>query len=114
VRGAARAVASLDKPVGEGEETALGDLFVSKDPEPEEQVEISLREEILRQALSELPEPQREVLKLRYGIDGDDPKTLDEVVQRLGISRDRVRKFEADALDRLAQRREVAALGVLA
>jgi RNA polymerase primary sigma factor len=114
VRGAARAVASLDKTVGEGEETPLGELFVSEDPDPEEQVEISLREEVLRQAVSELPEPQREVLKLRYGIDNDYPKTIDEVVRELGMSRDRVRKCEADALDRLARTREVAALGAAA
>jgi RNA polymerase primary sigma factor len=113
VRRAARAVASLDKPVGEGE-TALGDLFVSEDPEPEEQVEVSLREEMLRRALSELPEPEREVVKLRYGINGDDPKTIEEVVGRLGIPRDRVRRIEANALARLARKREVAALAVFA
>jgi RNA polymerase primary sigma factor len=114
VRQAARAVASLDKPVGETEDTALGDLFVSEDPEPEEQVEVSLREEILRQALSELPDQERQVVSLRYGIDGDDPKTMDEIVRRLGISRDSVRKIEATALSRLARKREVAALSVFA
>jgi RNA polymerase primary sigma factor len=114
VRNAARAVASLDKPIGEGEETSLGDMFVSEDPAPEEQIEVSLREEVLRRALSELPEPERDVVKLRYGINGDDPKTIDEVVQSLGISRDRVRRIEASALSRLARRREVEALRVVA
>jgi RNA polymerase primary sigma factor len=110
VRRAARAVASLDKPVGEGDETSFGDLFVSDDPAPEEQIEVSLREEVLRRALAELPEPEREVVTLRYGIEGEDPKTIDEVVSRLGISKDRVRKIEATALSRLATKREVVGL----
>jgi RNA polymerase primary sigma factor len=114
VRRAARAVASLDKTVGEGEDATIGDLFVSEDPLPEEQVEVSLREEMLRQALAELPDPEGEVLRLRYGIDGDGPKTIDEVVRELGISRDRVRKIETSALSRLARKREVAALSVVA
>jgi RNA polymerase primary sigma factor len=113
VRRAARAVASLDKPVGEGEEISFGDLFVSDDPAPEEQIEISLREEVVRSALAELPDPEREVVTLRYGIEDENPRTIEEVVERLGMSRDRVRKIEASALSRLARKREVAALEAL-
>src|SRR6185503_12797159 len=112
VRSAARTVASLDKPVGEEQDTALGDLLVSDESGPAEQVELNLREEALRQALAQLPDQQREVLELRFGMTAElSPKTLDEVVHRLGISRNRVRKLEADGLSRLAQRREIAALG---
>ena len=112
VRSAARTVASLDKPLGEEQDTALGDLLVSDESGPAEQVELNLREEALRQALAQLPDQQREVLELRFGMTAElSPKTLDEVVHRLGISRNRVRKLEADGLSRLAQRREIAALG---
>jgi RNA polymerase primary sigma factor len=109
VHGAARAVASLDRPVGADEETRLGDLFESDQPRPEEIVDVSLRRDALRQAVAELPEREKEVVKLRYGIEGDDPNTIDEVVRRLGISRERVRKIEADALGRLARTREISA-----
>jgi RNA polymerase primary sigma factor len=110
VRRAARAVASLDRPVGEDEAASLGDMFESDEPLPEEIVEVSLREERLRQALEGLPEREREIVMLRYGIRNDDPHTIDEVVRRLGLTRDRVRKIEAQALARLARMREVEGL----
>jgi RNA polymerase primary sigma factor len=109
VNAAARAVASLDRPIGSDQETPLGDLFESDQPPTEELVDVSLRREALHQAVAELPEREREVVKLRYGIQGDDPNTIDEVVRRLGISRERVRKIEADALARLARTREISA-----
>jgi RNA polymerase primary sigma factor len=110
VRDAARAVTSLDRPVSEDEGAALGDLLASEEPRPEEIVEVSLREDALRRAVSELPEPERQVLKLRYGLDGHpDPKSIDDVVRELGISGERVRKLEQDALERLGRTRELAA-----
>src|SRR3954465_14561568 len=59
VRKAARTVTSLDRPVGEQGETALGDLLESDQSSPEEEVEVSLREETLRRTVEELPEPER-------------------------------------------------------
>ncbi len=109
VIGAARTVTSLDKPVGEEDDVSYGDLFVSDQPEPEEVVDVSLRNDALRQAVADLPDRERMVVQLRYGIQTGEPRTIDEVVQRLGISRDRVRKIEADALARLARMREVRA-----
>jgi RNA polymerase primary sigma factor len=109
VNSAARTVASLDRPVGAEEEMPLGDLFESDQPPTEELVDVSLRREALHQAVADLPEREREVVKLRYGIHGDDPNTIDEVVRRLGISRERVRKIESDALARLARTREISA-----
>jgi RNA polymerase primary sigma factor len=109
IHGAARTVASLDKPVGGDEDASLGDLFESDQPQPEEIVDVSLRRDALHQAVSELPEREREVVKLRYGIQGGEPKTIDEVVRRLGISRERVRRIESDALSRLARTREISA-----
>jgi RNA polymerase primary sigma factor len=111
VRDAARAVASLDRPVGEDEQTAFGDLVASDEPELEEVLDVSLRADTLRQAVDELPDREREVVKLRYGINGNrDPKSIEEVVRRLGISHDRVKRIESEALARLAQRREMQGL----
>jgi RNA polymerase primary sigma factor len=110
VRGAARAVASLDKPVGEGNGATFGDLFAGREAEPEEEVHVSLREETLRQAIADLPERERDVIELRYGIGGDDPQSLDEIGRRLGLTRERVRQIEAQALERLAVKREIEAL----
>jgi RNA polymerase primary sigma factor len=107
---AARAVTSLDRPVGEDEDGSLGELFTSDDPGPEELVEVSLRRDALRQAVAELPDRERQVVKLRYGIDAPEPKSIDEVVRRLGISRDRVRRIEAEALSRLGRMREMQGL----
>jgi RNA polymerase primary sigma factor len=111
VRAAARAVASLDKPVGEGDTASYGDLFASEEKTPAEQVEVDLTERALHQAVDELPEREQQILKLRYGLNGDtDPKSLEEIGRILGITRERVRQVEADALRRLAESREIAGL----
>src|ERR687885_1882459 len=75
VRQAARAVTSLDRPIGSENEGTLGELVGADAPTPEEEVTFSLDEQALRQALEELPDRERDILKLRYGLDGDpDPK----------------------------------------
>ncbi len=109
-REAARVVTSLDRPVGEEEDTTLGSLLPSGERGPEEEVEITLREDALRSAVDRLPEPEREVVKLRYGINGDDPTPLVETGRRLGISSDTVRRLERKALKELAESRELEAL----
>jgi RNA polymerase primary sigma factor len=109
VKSYARTVTSLDAPVGEDESTSFGELIESGDQEPAEEVEVSLRKEMLHRALADLPEVERHVVVLRYGIGGE-PQTIDEVMKRLGLPRNRVRKIEAEALDRLARRRELEAL----
>jgi RNA polymerase primary sigma factor len=109
-RETARVVTSLDRPVGEEEETSLGALLPSSDRGPEEEVDISLREDALRRALEQLPEPERAVVRLRYGINGDDPTPLSETGRRLGLSQDAVRRLERKALTELAQSRELEAL----
>jgi RNA polymerase primary sigma factor len=111
IQAAARTVTSLDKPLTQQEETSLADVLESPDSQPAEEVELSLREEVLRSALRDLPQPQRAVLELRYGLtDEGDPRTIEQVVQRLGMSRNKVRRLEADGLARLARTREIAAL----
>jgi RNA polymerase primary sigma factor len=112
VRDAARVLTSLDRPVGEEEETTLGEMFEADQPDVEETVEVSLREDAVRRAVSELPDPEREVVKLRYGLDGDpDPKSIEEVVRRLDMSRENVKRVESRALRRLARMREIGSLG---
>ena len=109
-REAARVVTSLDRPVGEEEDTSLGSLLPSGERGPEEEVEISLRQDALRRALERLPAREREVVKLRYGINGDEPTPLTETGRRLGISQDAVRRIERRALSELAESRELEAL----
>jgi RNA polymerase primary sigma factor len=111
VRAAARSVASLDKPVGDDDSAAFGDLFASHEAPPDEQVEVELTERALHTAVADLPPREQEILKLRYGLNGDaDPKSLEEIGRIMGITRERVRQLESEALRRLAERREIAAL----
>src|SRR5436190_2409322 len=113
IRDAGRAVTSLDKPIGEEGETALGDLFASEELSPEEEVHLTLSEEVIRRTVEELPETERDVLKLRYGINGGgEPTPLRETGKRLGMSPERVRQIESKALAKLAMRRELDALRV--
>jgi RNA polymerase primary sigma factor len=109
-REAARVVTSLDRPMGEEQDTTFGALLPSGERGPDEEVDIALREDALRRALERLPEPEREVVKLRYGINGDDPTPLTETGRRLGISQDAVRRLERKALSELAESRELEAL----
>jgi RNA polymerase primary sigma factor len=111
VRAAARAVASLDKPVGEDDSASYGDLFASEERTPDEQVEVELTEKALQEAVADLPEREQQILNLRYGLSGEaDPKSLEEIGRIMGITRERVRQLEAEALRRLAERREIAAM----
>jgi RNA polymerase primary sigma factor len=107
VRAAARASASLDQPVGEHEDAVFGDFVAGDGPLPEEEVEVSLRSEALAQALSALPDRERHVLVLRYGLDDAEPRTLEEIGRRLGLTRERVRQIELETLRRLATLREM-------
>jgi RNA polymerase primary sigma factor len=111
VRQAARAVTSLDKPVGSENQGTLGELVAGEEATPEEEVTYSLQEQALRKAVAELPEREREIVKLRYGLDGDrDPKSLDAIGRELGLTRERVRQIESAALERLAVSRELDAI----
>jgi len=110
IRAAARTVTSLDRPVGEEEGISLGELFPGESVEPAEEIHLSLVGETLRSVIATLPELERQVIRLRYGIDGDEPKSLVEVGRVLGISRGGVLEIETGALERLAIEREIQAL----
>jgi RNA polymerase primary sigma factor len=107
VKAAARASASLDQPVGESDDAVFGDFVAGDDPLPEERVEVSLRSQALAVALQALPERERHVLVLRYGLVDEEPKTLEEIGKRLGLTRERVRQIELESLRRLAGLREM-------
>jgi RNA polymerase primary sigma factor len=106
----ARVVTSLDRPVGEEDETTLGALLASDATPVDEEVQLAARDDALRRALERLPEAERRVVALRYGMDGDDPTPLREAGRRLGISSDAVRKLERKALAELAESRELEPL----
>jgi RNA polymerase primary sigma factor len=105
-----RTVTSLERPVGSEGDTELGQLIPSDAPEPVEEVEIGLRHEAVHRALENLSEQEQQVIRLRYGINGDEPTPLREAGKRLGLSPERVRRIEHKALERLACTREVAGL----
>jgi RNA polymerase primary sigma factor len=112
---APRAVTSLERPVGSGDDPAeLGDLVENDEPPPFEVVESSLRQEALRAALGRLPEREREVIQMRFGIGGRRHAALREAGEMLGLSSEGVRKLEARALKRLAQEKELRQLDTAA
>jgi RNA polymerase primary sigma factor len=115
VRSAARTVASLDKTVGEGSDTAFGDLVAQDAADVEEEVVVALGDDALHRAILTLPPREQEVIRMRYGLDVEqEPKSLEEIGRRMGITRERVRQIETQALGRLAQQREIAALSPVA
>jgi RNA polymerase primary sigma factor len=110
VKAAARASTSLDQPVGDADDAVLGDFVPGEGPLPEEQVEDSLRSQTLATALGALADRERQVIVLRYGLDDAEPKTLEEIGRRLGLTRERVRQIEVEALKRLSVLHEMQAV----
>ena len=111
VRHAARAVTSLDKPVGDEGAGSLGDIVAVSEGGPEQEVHVSLEHDALRRAVDELPRREQEVVKMRFGLDGDpDPKSLEQIGRHLGLTRERVRQIEREALNLLAMNREIDAV----
>jgi RNA polymerase primary sigma factor len=110
-RNAARTVASLDKTVGDDSDTKFGDLVAQAAEDVAEEVQVALDESALHHAINELPVREQDVIRMRYGLDEEmEPKSLEEIGRRMGITRERVRQIETQALSRLAERREIAAL----
>jgi len=89
---------SLETKIGDGEDTILLDLLSNDIDMPSEQMESDCMKGDLETLLEQLPELQNRVLRMRYGIDGDDPMSLTGIGRVLGISRDRVRNLERDGL----------------
>jgi len=110
VRESARVVASLDRPIGDDRDTTLGDVVEIADdtPTPFDDIAASQRIEAIAQALDRLPERDRRVMQLRYGIDGEVPHSGADTARSMQISPDAVRRTEARALRALASDRELA------
>ena len=98
-----RNLASLDQPVGEDGETALGDLLETDRPQPDEEVSTDLADQRVREVVGRLPAAERSVVSLRYGLDGSEPRSLREAGAQLGLTAERTRQLEEQALRRLAE-----------
>ncbi len=105
-----RAMTSLDQPVGDDGETAFGELLASDAPEPAEQVGEADRDRRVEELVGRLPEDERNVIRLRFGLDGDEPRTPRQTGSELGITTERARQLEAKGLERLARSPELVAL----
>ena len=97
-----RGLTSLDQPVGEDGETAFGDLLASERPEPTEEVEQAERQELISGAVARLPEAERNVIRLRFGLAGTEPLNLRQTGIELGIPLSKARELEQQGLSRLA------------
>ena len=102
---------SLEKPIGEEEESALGDFIEDESaPSPFDEAAMRLRSADVHRALEGLPERERRVLELRFGLDGEQPKTLEEVGKAFGVTRERIRQIENNTLRKLQTSPEANAL----
>jgi RNA polymerase primary sigma factor len=102
---------SLETPVGEDEDSELGDLIEDGAVEsPPEAVATLLRREELEEVLAQLTHRERKVLELRFGLRGEEPRTLEEVGQRFGVTRERIRQIEAKTLNKLQAYRDTQRL----
>jgi len=108
-RTAARTVASLDKTIGVDSDTSFGDMVAQDGANIEEAVVVALGEDALHRAIETLPEREKFVIVARYGLGQAEPRSLEQIGREMGITRERVRQIERQALNRLAQEREISA-----
>jgi RNA polymerase primary sigma factor len=93
---------SLEKPIGEEEDSALGDFVEDETAEsPFESATVIMQREDVWRALNALPERERQVIEMRYGLTGERPYTLEEVGQAFGVTRERIRQIENNTLRKL-------------
>jgi RNA polymerase primary sigma factor len=102
IRRSAQTPVSLEKPVGDEDESEFGHFLTDENQElPDEAAEVTLRRETLRRILATLSSRERQVLELRYGLDGQHPRTLDEVGRTFNVTRERIRQIENQSLKKL-------------
>ena len=102
---------SLEKPIGEEEDSSLGDFVQDEAAEsPFDTAQLSLRREDIEMALGALPERERQVIELRFGLYGGPPRTLEEVGRAFGVTRERIRQIENNTLKKLEHLPEAQAL----
>jgi RNA polymerase primary sigma factor len=99
---------SLEKPVGDEEESEFGHFLTDENvPLPDEAAEVTMRAETLKRILDTLSHRERRVLELRYGLDGEHPRTLDEVGRTFNVTRERIRQIENQSLKKLKTSPEI-------
>jgi RNA polymerase primary sigma factor len=102
IRRSAQTPVSLEKPVGDEEESEFGHFLTDETlPLPDESAEVTMRKETLHKILGTLSHRERRVLELRYGLDGQHPRTLDEVGRTFNVTRERIRQIENQSLKKL-------------
>jgi RNA polymerase primary sigma factor len=102
---------SLEKPIGEEEDSELGDFVEDENTEtPDEAASLTLRRSDIENALNALPERERQVIELRFGLTGGQPCTLEEVGKAFGVTRERIRQIENNTLKKLEGLPEAQAL----
>jgi len=102
IRRSAQTPVSLEKPVGDEEESEFGHFLTDENvPLPEEAAEVTMRKETLLKIMGTLSHRERRVLELRYGLDGQHPRTLDEVGRTFNVTRERIRQIENQSLKKL-------------
>ena len=108
VLNAPRTVASTDAPVGESGDATFGDLIAGTGPSTEDEASSSLSVLAVRQAVATLTDRERDVIELRFGLDGSDGASLEAIGRQLGLTRERVRQIETEALRKLSQNEDLA------
>jgi RNA polymerase primary sigma factor len=102
IRRSSQAPVSLEKPVGDEEESEFGHFLTDEsEPLPEEAAEVEMRKATLQRVLGTLSLRERRVLELRYGLNGEHPRTLDEVGKTFNVTRERIRQIENQSLKKL-------------
>jgi RNA polymerase primary sigma factor len=102
---------SLEKPIGEEEDSELGDFVEDENTEtPDEAASLTLRRSDIENALNALPDRERQVIELRFGLTGGQPCTLEEVGKAFGVTRERIRQIENNTLKKLEGLPEAQAL----
>jgi len=102
IRRSSQAPVSLEKPVGDEEESEFGHFLTDEsEPLPDEVAEVEMRKATLQRVLGTLSARERRVLELRYGLNGEHPRTLDEVGRTFNVTRERIRQIENQSLKKL-------------
>ena len=111
LRKIAQRTTSLETPIGDEEDAELGDFIEnSNSPDPADVVFGIIAKESLAEVLKGMGERERKVVELRFGLKGEQPRTLGEAGSRFNVSRERIRQIEATALEKIKRALEIQAM----
>jgi RNA polymerase primary sigma factor len=115
IRRTSQTLVSLENPVGDDEESKFGHFIEDENaPLPHEAADMSFRDETLTKCLESLSDRERRVLEMRFGLNGEPPRSLDEVGRAFNVSRERIRQIENQSLKKLRSLAESQTLGDVA